>query len=66
MSYLCDSFFIFSLIFIVINHTNLNRLSCFSVHFLEYLLLFFNDSVDEESQNFQMAKVQILCCLDFA
>ena len=66
MSYLCDLFFIFRLIFIAINHTNLNRLTCFFVHFLEALLLFLNDSVDEESQNFQMAKVQILCCLDFA
>lgn len=47
MAYQCDLFFIFGLIFIVINH--LNRCTCFFVHFLEYLLSW-DDNVDEESE----------------
>ena len=48
MSYLCDFFFIFSLIFIVINHiTSLKQTHLFFVHFLECLLLFLEDNVDE-------------------
>ena len=46
------SFLIFTLIFIVINHITL--LTCFFVYFLEYLLLF----LDEETNNFQIAKGQ--------
>ena len=50
MSYLRDLFFIFSLIFIFINHITLFKQTClFLVHFLEYLLLFLDDNVDEES-----------------
>ena len=43
---LCDLFFIFSLIFIAINLiTSLKQM-----HFLEYILLFLDDNVDEESE----------------
>ena len=54
MSYLCDFFFfflIFSLIFIVINPiAPLKQTHLLFVHFLEYLLLFLDDNVDEESE----------------
>ena len=51
MSYLNGLFFIFSLIFIVINSiTSLKQTHLFFVHFLEYFLLFLNDNVDEESK----------------
>ena len=50
MSYLCDQFFTFSLIFILINHITSFKQRHFSVHFLEYLLLFLDDNVDDESE----------------
>ena len=51
MSYLCDLFFISSLIFIVISHiTSLKQAYLISVHFLECLLLFMDDSMDEKSE----------------
>ena len=51
MSYSCDPFFNFSLIFIVINRiTSLTQTHLFFVHFLEYLLLFLDGNVDEESK----------------
>ena len=51
MSYLYDLFFIFNLIFIVINHkTSFKQMYLFFVHVLEYLLLFLDDNVDEESK----------------
>ena len=51
MSYLCDLFFISSLIFIPINHIlSLKETQLIFVHFLEYLLLFLDDTVDEESE----------------
>ena len=51
MSYLCDIFFIFSLIFIIIYHmTSFKQTYLFLVHFLEYLLLFLDDNVDEERE----------------
>ena len=51
MSYICDLFFIFSLIFSVINHIMSSKQThLFFVHFLEYLLLFLVDNVDEESE----------------
>ena len=44
-------FFIFSLIFIAINHiTSFRQTYLFFVHFLEYLLLFLGDDVDEKSE----------------
>ena len=61
MLYLYVLFFIFSLIFIVMNHiTSLKHLHLFFVHFLEYLLLFLDDHVDEKKKTnyFQIAKVQ--------
>ena len=51
MLYLCDLFFIFSLIFSVINHiTSFKQTYLFFVHFLEYLLLFLDNNVSEESE----------------
>ena len=51
MSYLCDLFLIFSLIFIAINHiTSLKQSHLVFEHFLEYLLLFLDDNVDEENE----------------
>ena len=45
------SIFIFSLIFIVINHiTSFRQTYLFFVHFLEYLLLFLRDDVGEKSE----------------
>ena len=50
-SYLCDLFFIFSLIFIAINSiSTLNRGTCFFAHFLEYLLLFLDGKMYQESE----------------
>ena len=51
MSYLCDLFFIFSLIFIVISHTtSLKQMHLCFVHFLEYLVIFLDNNRDEESE----------------
>ena len=51
MSYLCDLFLISSPIFITINHlTSLKQTDLFFVHFLEYLLVFLDDNVEEESK----------------
>ena len=61
--YQCDLFFIFSLIYIVINHIIFNHL--FFVHFLEYLLLFLYGNVDEKTNNFKAAKVQHRVLLSF-
>ena len=57
ISYQCDLLFIFSFIFIVINHiTSFKQTYLFFVHFLERLLLFLDDNV--EANNFQIAKDQ--------
>ena len=51
ISYLCDLFFIFSLIFIVINHIiSFKHTYLFFVHCSEYFLIFLEDNVDKESQ----------------
>ena len=51
MSYLSGLFFIFNLVFIVIHHlTSFKQTYLFSVHFLEYLLLFLDDNVDGERE----------------
>ena len=51
MPYLCDPFFIPTLIFIVINHiTSFKQSSLLFVHLLKCLLLFFDDNLDEESE----------------
>ena len=57
MSYLYDLFIIFSLIFIVINHiTSLKQTHLFFAHFLEYILFFLDDEVDEKSEYFSNSK----------
>ena len=57
MSCLCDPFFFFSFIFIVINHINS----------LEYALLFLNDNVHEESEKLSNSNSLVSgCCLAFA
>ena len=39
----------------------------FLIHFLEYLLLFLNDNVDEESEQYSNSKSSTSgCCLAFA
>ena len=49
--YLRDLFFIFNFIFIVINRvTSLKQMYLFFVHFLECLILFLDDNVNEESE----------------
>ena len=66
--YLCDLFFIFSLIFIVINDiTSFKQTYLLFVHFLEYLLLFLFDTVDEECEQFLKNRSSASgCCLAFA
>ena len=49
MLYMCDLFFISSLIFIVINNLIKTDALVF-VYFLEYLLLFVEDSLDDENE----------------
>ena len=50
---ICDLFFHFSLIFIVINHINAYKQRYFFFpYFLEYLQLFLDDNVDEEAEYF--------------
>ena len=59
MSYICDLFFNFSLILIVINHINTFKQVFVSLYILlGYLQLFLDDNMDEESEYFQIAKVQ--------
>ena len=59
MSYICDLFFNFSLIFIVINDINtFKQAFVFLYILLGYLQLFLDDNMDEESEYFQIAKVQ--------
>ena len=51
MLYLCDLLLFFILVFIVIDHiTSLKQTHLFFVHFLEYLFLFLDGNVDEESE----------------
>ena len=53
MSYLCILFLFFSLIVIVINHiTSYKQVHLFSCTFLENLLLFLNENLDEEGELF--------------
>ena len=59
MSYICDLFFNFSLIFIVINDINtFKQVFVFLYILLGHLQLFLDDNMDEESEYFQIAKVQ--------
>ena len=48
MSDLCNLFFIFIIIFIMINRMNTD--TCSFAYFLEYVLLFLDDNVNEESK----------------
>ena len=49
----------FCIFFIVINHiTSLKQAHLFFVNFSEYLLLFLDDKVAENTNNFQITKVQ--------
>ena len=68
MSYLCEVFFIFSLIFIDINHiTSFKQTYIFCVHFLDYRLLLLVDNVNNESEYFSNNKSSSSrCCLVFA
>ena len=53
MLLLCDLYdiFIFSLIFTAIDHiTSLNQTNLLLVHFLEYVVLFLDVNMDEESE----------------
>ena len=50
MSYFCDLFSIFIVIFIASDSITLKLTHLFIAHFLEYLLLFVNDNMDEESK----------------
>ena len=57
MSYLCNPFFIFSLIFIGIYHiTLLKQTLLFYAHLLECFLLFLDDNVHGESEKFSKSK----------
>ena len=59
MSYICDLFFNFSLIFIVINHINtFKQVFVFLYILLGYLQVLLDDNMDEESEYFQIAIVQ--------
>ena len=64
---LCDIFFTFSLIFIVINYIiSFEQTHLIFVHFLECLLSFLDDSVEEESEWFSNSKSSVSgCCLPF-
>ena len=58
LSYLCDLFFIFSVVFIVINHiTSLKQTYLFFVHFLEYLPFLDDITWMKKANNFHIAKV---------
>ena len=67
MPYLYDLFSIFRPIFIVVNHiTSFKHRYLFFVHLLEYLLLFLDDNVDEESEYSNSKSSALGCCLAFA
>ena len=56
VSYLCNLFFIFSLIVISINNISpLKQTYLLFVYFLEYLLLFLDDNMDEELDELSIA-----------
>ena len=56
MSYLCDLFFMFTCIFLIINYI-ISLKQILVAHFLKYSL-FLDDSVDKEGKKFPTAKVQ--------
>ena len=54
----CDLFFIFTLILIAVNHiTSFQQTNLFFIHYLEYLLLFWEENIDVKVNNFHIAKV---------
>ena len=68
ISYLCDLFFIFNLIFIAINSiASSKQTRLVFAHFLECLPLFLDDNVYEESELFSNSENSVSgCCLAFA
>ena len=65
--YLCDLFFIFILIFIVVNHIISETDTSYLAYFLECILLFLDDKVNEEGEYFSNSKSSASgCCLEFA
>ena len=68
ISYLGILFFTFSLIFVFINHvTSSKQMYVFSCTFLENIVLFFNDNVNEEDELFSNRQNSAsACCLAFA
>ena len=63
ISYLCDLFFIFSLIFIVINHIPSLKQSHFFLHFLEDLLIFLDNN--KKANIFKKWKFNLWVMLSF-
>ena len=68
MSYLYHLYFIFRLIFFFINLiAPFKQTHLFFEHFLEYFLLFLDDNVDEEREEFSSSESSASgCCLAFA
>ena len=68
MSHLCILLLFFSLIVIVINHiTSSKQVHLFSCTFLENLLLFLNENLDEEGELFSNSQNSTWgCCFAFA
>ena len=68
MSYLCDLFSNFIFIFIITGHIiSLKQTHLFFEHLLENVLLFLDDNVDEESEQFSNSKsFATWCCSAFA
>ena len=68
MSYLCDLFFIFSISFIITNHIISSKQSnLFFAYFFEYLILIFEDNINEQTEEFSKSKSSASgCCLAFA
>ena len=68
MSYLYGLFFIFSLIFIFINYmTSIKQTQLVFAHFLEHLLIFLTNNVDEKSEQYSKSPRSVSgCCLAFA
>ena len=62
--YLFDLFFIFIIIFIIINRifSSILQHTCSFSYFLEYVLLIFDDNVDEECEQFSDSKSSTLRC----
>ena len=69
MCYLCDLYFVFIFVLIMINHIISQKQThlTFFRHFLEYVLLFLDHHIDEEWEYFSNSKNSAsVCCLAFA